>query len=124
MALTVVRDTAADTAVLKSHLADLRYRHETGGMDFNGVRIDTNRELAGMIAGRLRSTSGFPFEFKTADGSFMSVDMVTLEAVSDAFIAHAQGAFAAEKAIADQIDAGTVVDVAGVDAAWLAEISS
>lgn len=118
--LQVSRDQSARRAVLKDHLADLRWKLETGGIVFNGTAIGTEREVYGMISGRLQVPGSFPFDMKTKDGSFITVDKVTLEGVAAAIVAHVQGAFNIEKTIVAQIDADTVTDLAGVDATWLA----
>ena len=123
MLLNVTRDQSARRQVLKDRLAALRYDYEVGGMIFNGVRVSTDRNLGGMIGARLQEPGGFPFDFKTADGHFFEVDMPTLILIRQAFITHTQGAFAAERRVADQIDADTITDLAGVESAWTDEIT-
>lgn len=122
LALDIVRDHAARRAALKERLADLRWQYETSGIVFNGTEISTEREVYGMIAGRLQVPGSFPFEMKTKDGSFISVDQVTLQSVAAAIVTHVQGAFDLEKSISEDIDADNVTDIAGVEAAWAAAI--
>jgi hypothetical protein len=110
---------AAPTVDLSAYAASKRYAVETGGIDFNGKRVLTDRDSQGLITGAYSYVQKNPtttVSFKTADGFItLSADQVT--AIADAVGAHVQASFAAEAAIDAEITAGTITTTAEIDAA-------
>lgn len=105
---------------LRAYAADARWRKETGGIDFNGAQVRTDRESQAMITGalalmQLNPSSNIPF--KTATG-FVTLDAPTVTALALAVAAHVQTCFAKEAELAAAIESGAVATTAAIDAAF------
>ena len=104
---------------LKSYAAAKRFAVETGGIVVNGSEIDTSRESQSLITGAYAYSQAHPDEaitFKAKSG-WVTLTSAQVAAIATAVAAHVQAAFAAEQVVDAAIDAGTITDFAGVDAA-------
>lgn len=103
---------------LTAYAAAKRFEVETGGIVVAGQRIDTSRESQSMISGAyaLVSANSAPIRFKAASG-WVTLSPADVQAVAFAVGAHVQTCFAIEAELSEEIDAGTVTDVAAIDAA-------
>ena len=104
---------------LKAYAATKRYQVETGGIVVNGMSVSTDRDSQNMIAGAyayMTASKSAQVEFKAASG-WVTLTVDQVEDIAVAVGAHVQACFAIEKAVCEQIDAGTVKDTGGVDAA-------
>lgn len=106
---------------LKAYAAARRWAAETGGCEWNGHTVATDREsqaklIAEFVAlgGGLR-TDGSPW--KMADGSFVGLTNAQAAAMIGAAHAHIAGAFAIEAAVCAGIEGGTITTTAAIDAA-------
>jgi hypothetical protein len=136
-------DAAAAEAIAAAHdplppakasrLADLaayRYEQEVGGVDVQGVRIDTSREArnnltAAVATAQLAADAGQPFsvQWKGLNGGFVPMAAADLRSLGLAVATHVAGCFANEGAVAAQIAALTDVDTVlrfDISAAWAA----
>jgi hypothetical protein len=89
---------------LLNQLADIRYRHETGGIELNGAQICTERDSQAMIsnayaamANNLISSTRFK-----ADNGWHQFTLAELEPIAKAVATHVANAFAAEYEVASQ----------------------
>lgn len=111
-------------ADLHAHLAALRYARETGGTTWNGHAVATDREsqakltAAFVMAGAL-PTFAIP-AWKLPDGSFIALANAEVKALAGAVLAHVQGCFTTEKAVADRIAASELATTAAVETAFAA----
>lgn len=113
-------------AELKAHLATLRYDHEVGGVTVSGMDIASDLgSQAKILAVRVAAIvdTNFTTSWKALNG-FFTLDATAIVAISDAVRDHIAGAFAAEAAVSAQIDAATVTDKAGVEAAFAAALAA
>lgn len=98
-------ETARQNAL--SRLADLRWRHETGGIVLdNGARVSTSRESQGQIGSAVLSVqSGLianGIAWKTDQG-WVELDAPAILALAAQVSTHVQACFAAERIVAGQI---------------------
>lgn len=108
-------------ADLKGYAADVRYRREIAGTMVGGVAYPTDRETQAKMTAAVVMTQVNPsatFQWKIADGSFVSLDAADMLAVALAVAAHVQAAFAAESDVVAAIDAGTISTKTQVDGAF------
>lgn len=106
-------------AELIAYAADRRWRAETGGIVVAGATIDTDRASQAMITGAYAWSQAHPEQtvaFK-ARGGFVTLDAAAVEAIASAVGSHVQECFAVEATVDAVIDAETITDFAGVDAA-------
>lgn len=106
---------------LLAYAAAKRWAVETGGITLAGnVRVATDTVAQTKIAaaktafdnGTLTGT----IQFKAVSG-WVSADAAVMSAVYAAVVAHLQAGYAAEKAVADAIIAGTITSMTEIDAA-------
>mgnify|MGYP005810366247 CR=1 FL=1 len=108
-------------ADLKAYAAEVRYRKETGGAVVNGASYLTDRETQAKMTAAVVMTQINPeatFEWKSADGRFVSLDAAAMLQVAQAVGAHVQAAFATESEVAAAIDTGAITTMAQIDAAF------
>ncbi len=108
---------------LKAYAAAKRYVVETAGITVGGVAVRTDRASQATLTGAFNYAQQNPaaiIKWKTATGVFVDLDAATVTAVANAVGAHVQACFAKEAEVAAAIDAGTITDTAGVDAAFAA----
>lgn len=91
----------------KAEIAAARYEYEIAGVVFGGVRVTTDREDQSMITAVALSAVVDPTYttvWKGADG-YLNLDAAGVLSLARMVGAHVEAAFAAEKRLAEQIDA-------------------
>lgn len=91
-------------------LKDARKAYETGGVDFNGMRIATDRESQAMITGARSYLVENPSErikFKSENG-FVDVDKASVNIMGTVVARHVQTAFKMEAELMDKIANGEI----------------
>lgn len=105
-------------AVKLAEIANWRWVRETGGVTFNGLQIDTDRESQATITGALVSMQGGlleSIEWKTKTGAFVTLDLAAVQAVAQVVAAHVQLSFSLEKQLVALVDvAQTIEDVQAI----------
>lgn len=91
----------------KINVSQIRYNKEIEGIEFNGVRIGTDREDKGMIMGALLTAqrNNSTIRYKTKNGTFVDLDVTTLGQIYDAVSQHTQNLFNKEAEHYSAIDA-------------------
>lgn len=91
----------------RAKIAAARYENETGGFDFNGVKIATDRGSQALLTAAV-VTARFDPEFKTKwkcdNGQFVMLDAMQLLAIGDAVTAFIEGCFAREAELCELVD--------------------
>ncbi len=90
---------------LTEALSDIRWRHETGGIDLAGSQILTDRESYGMLSNTYTSLKNGlvpDAQWKSATG-WITVTLPALEPIAKAVAEHVRAAFAAERYVSEQI---------------------
>jgi len=103
---------------LKEKLAELRWRFEVSGTEWNGDAIDTDRNTQAMLTGMVVLSGmqkGLKINFKTKRG-FIKLDVNTIGGIAVAVAAHVQNAFDIEAGAVEAIDAGKLTTVAELKA--------
>ena len=101
-----------DVTQLKKRIAEMRYSKEVGGIDFNGLKIDTGRDSQGLITGATLASVMDPeyvCNWKTPIG-WVQLDAPTLAAVSRAVRSHVQACFDREAVLFAAAEAGTYTE--------------
>ncbi|WP_162901260.1 DUF4376 domain-containing protein [Breoghania sp. L-A4] len=109
---------------LEAHLASIRYDREVAGVTVGSMEISTDRDSqAKILAARVAAMTdpGFATTWKAANG-FFPLDAAGIVGMSDAALAHVNTCFAAEASVSALIDEEGVVDLAGVEAAFIAAL--
>lgn len=96
----------------KAEIAAARYMFESFRVNVSGLSISADRDSqaiiastqAAMQAGILQSV-----QWKTADGTFATLDSAGVAAIAQAVTIHVQSAFNLEKQLVDQINAATTI---------------
>lgn len=105
---------------LPAYAASKRFEVETGGISFGGSTIATDRESQAMISGAFAYVQQSPeatIQWKSENG-FVELDAASMTAIALAVGAHVQACFAKEAEVAAAIEAETITDTAGIDAAF------
>lgn len=100
--------------------ADARWSKETGGIEIQGIPVDTTRDSQAMINGASNLVSAEPssiIKFK-AKGEFVELDAAAMTAIAVAVGQHVQAVFATEAQVLTDIEAGTITTRAQIDAAF------
>ena len=103
----------------KKRTAQRRWEIETGGISLNGSGIatdDRSKLLLSSAADQARADATFSAKWKTADGSWITLDAATILTIYGAVFAHVRACFAREAVICGLIDNAASPD----DVAWLA----
>jgi hypothetical protein len=111
----------AKTNALTS-LCTTRYAVQTGGATINGIRIKTDPDSLTLISGAkayvdtavAAGNSSITVNFKTSDGTFLSLNQTQVDSIAYAVAQHVQACFSREAALAAEIMAAT--DVAAIEA--------
>ncbi|MBA5776295.1 DUF4376 domain-containing protein [Stappia sp. F7233] len=115
----VTRDELLRTA------ADLRWRLEVGGVNWDGLLVSTDRDSqAKIMAERLAILSGIRVDgdgFKFADGVFRTLSNDEMVAVSTAVREHVRRAFAIEQSVIAAIEGGAIRSLQDVEKAFAKE---
>lgn len=104
---------------LTAYAAHKRWQVETGGITLNGVEIATDDRSKIMITGtRVKAVADPAYHeaWKTAAGSFVTLDAPSLIAISDAVLDHVSACFATERLVIADIEAGKITSTDAIDA--------
>lgn len=104
---------------LPAHAANQRWRLEVGGINVNGMPVDTSRESQALIHGAFslaQISSEARFRFKAGD-QFLSLNAAQIIAIGQAVAEHVQACFAWEAAVLEAISAGEISSEAEVELA-------
>lgn len=91
---------------LSGMVAGKRYSVETGGIEFGGKKIITDRDSQYMISGAVNAVNLDParvIRFKTGDG-FVELDAAAIVALATAVANHVQGCFSREADLVTSIN--------------------
>ncbi|MCA1242938.1 DUF4376 domain-containing protein [Stappia stellulata] len=118
------------TADLNAHLSAIRRTHETGGVSVtigpDVIEVATDHEgKTNLLGARVaaQEVPGFTTDWSAINGIF-PLDAAGIIALSDAVLAHINGAFVAQAAVIADIDAGTLTTPAEVEAAFAAAVAA
>ena len=104
---------------LRERATQLRWQHETGGIDIGGVRVLTGIEDQNRIASALIGAPA-TLDFK-AESGWVTLTLAELQGIAAAITAHVQACFTAERAHHEAIDALDTLEAAqayDVEAGW------
>ena len=104
---------------LREQATELRWQHETGGIDIGGVRVLTGIEDQNRIASALIGAPA-TLDFK-AESGWVTLTLEQLQGIAAAITAHVQACFTAERAHHEAIDALEALEAAqayNVEAGW------
>ena len=117
-------------ADLHAHLSAIRRAHETGGVSVtigpDVIEVATDQEgRTNLLGARMaaQDVPGFATVWSALNGRF-PLDATGIIALSDAVLAHINGAFVAQDVVAEDIDAGTLTTPAEVEAAFAAAVAA
>lgn len=88
---------------LRERATELRWQHETGGIDIGGVRVLTGTEDQNRIASALIGAPAM-LDFK-AESGWVTLTLAELQGIAAAITAHVQACFSAERVHHEAIDA-------------------
>ena len=112
---------------LKAYSADARWRKNSGGIVVNGIPFPTDSLALGALNSAFIYTTDKQenaFSWKLEDGTFITLDTQGVKDLQNAVSQFGQDCYACEDATVDKIDAGTVTDLAAIDAAYAAVSNS
>ena len=110
--------TKARRAALK-RLAEIRWKHETGGIDFKGIPLHSDRESYTAI--KLAALEGREERWKGADGHWYELSPDRLQEAAAAVSRHRRDCFAREEELSDKLRAADNVealDSIDLEAGW------
>lgn len=120
-------DAKAETnrAAARARLADLRWRHETGGVVLDGVGpVATDRETQARLTSLVQALEAgliaAPVSWKAAKG-WVDLSPDALRAMARAVATHVQAGFAAERKVLEKMEAADP-GVAAVEQAFQAAL--
>lgn len=96
---------------LRERATELRWQHETGGIDIGGVRVLTGIEDQNRIASALIGAPA-TLDFK-AESGWVTLTLAELQGIAGAITAHVQACFTAEREHHEAIDALASLEAAG-----------
>jgi hypothetical protein len=108
---------------LVAYARDKRWQVEVGGIVVGGVPVATDDRSKVMIVGARLAAQADPAWstiWQGSDGQAYPVDAAAMLAISDGVRAHVNASFATLASVAAGIEAGTIADTAGIDAAFIA----
>ena len=108
--ITVEDKFAIAKEAKKAEIAQARYNAEIAGVTFNGVLIKTDRETQSVLTGACLQAyidSGYSLNWKTGDGTFVSLPAEQIMAFGTAVRAHVQSCFDHEAELVPLIEAAT-----------------
>lgn len=110
----ITAESKAKAALLaaEGRLADLRWRHEVGGIVLKGFgAVATDREAQARLTGLVQAVetglASTPVSWKTGSG-WVDLEIKELRALAQAVTTHVQAAFAAERAVLTGLQSGKV----------------
>ena len=119
--ITPAMKEAQAQAALLDYVANKRWEKETGGIVLNGMALATDDRSKALITGAriaAENDPDFTTKWKTADGSFVTVNASMIIAISDAMLEHVQECFATEAQVLADIENGLITTQQEVDAAF------
>lgn len=105
-------------------LADIRWRHEGGGVSIGGVTVPTDESMQIKITGARLAAEADPsytVRWKVAPGDFVSLDTAAVIGLSNSVRAHIQACYNNEDALSAQINAASTtaeLDAVDITAGW------
>jgi hypothetical protein len=105
--ITVEDKFAKAKEAKKAEIAQARYNAEIAGVTINGVSIKTDRETQAVLASACLQAyidSGYSLNWKTGDGTFVSLPADKIMAFGTAVRAHVQSCFDREAELCGLID--------------------
>ena len=108
---------------LKSYSADARWRKMQGGIVVNGISFPTDQPtLSALNASFIltQTNAASTFSWKLPDGTFVTLDKQGVQDLQRAVTDFGKDCFACEDHNADDIDAGSITDLAAIDAEYAA----
>jgi hypothetical protein len=109
--------------MLTTYTADVRQRTNGGGIIVNGLPFATDVITLGSLNSAYIYTqekTGDLFSWRLPDGSFITLDKAQIAMLQNAVSKFGQDCFACEDTTLTAIEAGTITDHAGIDAAFAA----
>ena len=104
--------TKEDKAAKLQELASARYDAEVGGMDFNGVQIQTDRFTQSKISSayaKAKEDNTLTLNWKTGSG-WVTLDAAAIIDIADALFAFIQSVYSQEKSLSEQVEAAAFVE--------------
>ncbi|UPT85178.1 DUF4376 domain-containing protein [Bradyrhizobium barranii subsp. apii] len=108
---------------LKVYAAAVRYDKEVGGISVGGMSVSTDRVSQSMINGAYNMAAhdaSFTTKWKAENGNFTPLDAPTIIALAVAIGQHVAACFSTEADVVAQIDAGTLISIPEINAAFAA----
>ena len=108
--ITVEDKFAKAKEAKKAEIAQARYNAEIAGVTINGVLIKTDRETQAVLTAACLQAyidSGYSLNWKTGDGTFVSLPAEQIMAFGTAVRAYVQGCFDREAELLPLIEAAT-----------------
>lgn len=105
---------------LKAKIAERRWRQVQAGTDADGIHIDTSDASQVKITGASMTAtidSTYTCNWKTADGTWVTLNATQILAIAKAMRTYIQACYDREKALAEEVDAGTFTE-AMLDEGW------
>lgn len=111
----------ADRETLLTWAATARRQKEAAGIDFNGIRIETDEQSRAVLTAayvRAQDPAYTIPNWKIADGVYVTLDAETIKAVGTAVSDHVQSCFDLNRSIDDGIMAGDITTREQIAAAF------
>lgn len=106
-------------AALKAYAAQKRWEKEVGGIVINGVPVPTDDRAKLLLLGAAQSMpDGSSSNLVIGGVDYGSFTKAQFQAINAAVVAHVQATFPLLASVLTAIEAGTITDKAGVDAAF------
>lgn len=105
---------------MKAKIAERRWQQVQAGTDADGIHIDTSDTSQVKITGASMTAtidSTYTCNWKTADGSWVTLSATQILAIARAMRVYIQACYDREKALAEEVDAGTFTE-AMLDEGW------
>lgn len=106
---------------LVAYAARKRWEKEVGGTEVAGMPVFTDDRSKTLIMGARQAADadpGFTTQWKTATGSFITLDATMIMAISNAVLAHVAACFAREAGVIAAIEDETIATIAEIDDAF------
>lgn len=107
---------------LLTALSARRHARETGGCEWQGRTVATDRETqAKLTAAFVMATASPVFAipaWKLPNGEFIALGATDIVGLATAVLTHVQASFSAEAAVAGFIEAGDITTIAALDSAF------
>lgn len=97
----------------KAEIAESRYFTEIGGVMFDGVKINTDRQSQFALStaySNLKNGLISTVDWKTASGTFIVLDLASASDLMSVFASFVQNSFSTEKQLLDQINLASSIE--------------